>query len=692
MTRSHKAARNERATASRRTTRRLVFLLGAVPVLITAVLAVYRPTALARLDDMVYDALMRSGRTRPPGSHVVVVDVDERSLSTVGQWPWRRDRVGDLIARLREMGASTIALDIIFAESDRYGRLQDPAGSSGDGGKRRKGGPATPDDVLAGTLREGRVVLGYGLTFDAAGRTGNACVLHPVGLAILQPREETGDAPYFRATGAVCSLPMLAQAAAASGFLNAAPDADGILRRVPLLAEFDGRVYPGLALAAVAAATGAREMVLEVSNVNSASLMLDQRIVPVDGKSNLLLRYRGKKRMFPYLSAADVLSGQVPAGTLRGKIVFVGTTALGTREVVATPLDTLFSGVEVQATVADNLLEQDFIKRSPFGTTFEGLVVVVLGIAFAGLVASTGIVPGLLGGAGSLAALWWGAVWLLSNNGVFVSPLFPALGVMSALAVMTSAKFVVERRRADSAGREKTTAQSLMVQTLLSLTEVRDAETGRHSYRTQRYARLLAEQLSTHPDFRDYLTPERIELLSSLAPLHDIGKVGMPDCILNKPGALTPEELTEMRKHPALGRDVILKAEQRVGVRDDATLAMAKDIVYTHHERWDGTGYPQGLRGTEIPVAGRVMAVVDVYDAAGTRVLYRSPMSHDDTVQFIVGRKGTHFDPAVVEAFVSVAGVLKRVAHEASDEGTNEEPADLTGLTLEARGAQRSSG
>src|SRR5204863_604758 len=139
--------------------------------------------------------------------------------------------------------------------------------------------------------------------------------------------------------------------------------------------------------------------------------------------------------------------------------------------------------------------------------------------------------------------------------------------------------------------------QRLMIQTLLSLTETRDAETGRHSRRTQRYAKVLAEELSTINGFSDYLTPERIELLSSLAPLHDIGKVGIPDHILNKPGALTAEEMAQMRKHPALGREVILKAEQQVGVHDDATLAMAKDIVYTHHERWDGTGYPQGLRG-----------------------------------------------------------------------------------------------
>src|SRR4029453_19353483 len=179
-----------------------------------------------------------------------------------------------------------------------------------------------------------------------------------------------------------------------------------------------------------------------------------------------------------------------------------------------------------------------------------------------------------------------------------------------------------------------------MIQTLLSLTETRDAETGRHSRRTQQYVRLLAEQLSIHPEFRDYLTPEKIDLVSSLAPLHDIGKVGVPDHILNKPGPLTPDELAEMQKHPALGHEVILKAEQQVGVYDDATLAMAKDIVFTHHERWDGTGYPQGLRGDLIPIPGRVMAIVDVYDAAVTRTLYRRTMSHEDTVKFIVAGKG----------------------------------------------------
>jgi adenylate cyclase len=621
-----------------------VFLCGLGAVIVTAVLAVFPPALLWRLNNAAYDIVLRSAPTRPLDGRVVIVDVDERSLAAIGQWPWRRDRVGDLIARLRTMGAATIALDIVFSESDR------------DGDRA--------DDALAATLREGRVVLGHAMRFDNAATPTTACVLHPVAPAVLHVGEETGDAPYFHATGVVCNLPILSQAAGASGFMNAVPDGDGILRRAPLLIEFDGRVYPSLALAATMAATGSRDLALRIANVNTASLTVGDRVVPVDGRANALLRYRGRKQTFPYVSAADVLSGDVAAGRLQDKIVFVGTTALGTREVVATPLDTLFVGVEVQATIADNLLQQDFISRSPFGTALEGMAVLAVGIALTWLVASTGTFSGMLGSGISIAALWYVAGWVLSTTGVFVSPVMPTIGIFAALGIMTLMKFFVERGRADTAGRERTTAQRLMIQTLLSLTETRDAETGRHSRRTQRYVRLLAEQLSTHPQFQDYLTPERIDLVSSLAPLHDIGKVGVPDHILNKPGALTPDELVEMQKHPEYGYDVILKAEGRVGVRDDAILAVAKDIVYTHHERWDGTGYPRRLRGTEIPIEGRVMAVVDVYDATTTRTLYRPSMSHDDAVKFIVERRATHFDPVVVEAFVDVAPRFKIVSAE----------------------------
>ena len=618
-----------------------------------AALALLRPAVLVRLDDATYDAVLRIAGTRPPDPSVVIVDVDERSLDTGGQWPWRRDVVGRLVTGLRDAGAAVIAIDIVFAEADSH-----ETGRTGDG-------PAvTLDEELARALQRSPVVLGYGLHFDEGAAVKRPCLLHPAPIAVVQPPGESAT-PMFQATGAVCNLPILSAAAGRSGFLNAAPDRDGILRRVPLLAEIDGRVYPSLALAAVTAARPGGSLALRVLNVNASTLSIGDRSVPLDGRSNMLLGYRGKKRTFPYVSAGDVLSGAIPPDAVRGKIVFVGTSALGTREVVATPLDTQFVGVEVQATTADNLLQQDFIHRTVNGSMLDAVVALGFGVLLAVTFASAGVVAGLLGGAVGLIGSWLGAASLLDSSRVFVSPLFTTIAILAGLASMTLAKFTVERGRANTESRGKTAAQRLMVQTLLSLTEVRDAETGRHSRRTQEYARLLAEPLSRHPDYREYLTRERIDLLTSLAPLHDIGKVGISDRVLNKPGALTPEEQIEMRRHPELGRDVIVRAEARVGIRDDVTLQLAKDIVYTHHERWDGTGYPQGLQATEIPIPGRIMALVDVYDAVRARSLYKKCLSHEEAIALIVRGKGTHFDPAVVDAFMQVAGSFEALSGEA---------------------------
>jgi adenylate cyclase len=619
---------------------RLVLLCGLIPTVAAAVLSLLRPSFLTPLEYRGYDMVVRSAGMRPRSDRVVIVDVDDRSLSAIGQWPWRRDVVADLVTRLRDMGASVVALDIIFAEPDRTGGTN-------------------ADAALADALRGGRVVIGYAMTFEPS--SAGTCGDRPFPLAVIRRDDETED-PFFRATGTICSLPALSAAAAASGFLNAAPDPDGLLRRTPLLMEYGGRVYPALALAAVAVTTGSRSAALRVTDVNSSSLTLGSGRVPLDGKSNMLLRYRGAKRTFPYLSAADVLSGRVRAADVRGKIVFVGTTALGTREVVATPLDTLFTGVEVQATVADNLLQQDSVHRPADAVMLETAVVLALGIVLALLVRKRGLGWGAAAAAAGIIVVWGAAIVLMSEQSLFLSPLFPTLGLTTSLAAMTVAGLTIERRRADDADQQTDASRRLMVQTLLSLTETRDAETGGHSRRTEQYTRVLAEQLATHPDYKDYLTPERIAMLARLAPLHDIGKVGVPDRLLLKQGTLTAEELEEIRKHPVYGREVIAQAEQQAGVHGDAALAIAKEIIYTHHEWWDGTGYPQGLKGTEIPVAGRIVALVDVYDAVHMRRRYSSPKSHEDTVSLIVSMRGTHFDPAVVDAFVEVSPVLRRLS------------------------------
>jgi adenylate cyclase len=561
--------------------RRILLLCGLLPTLAAALLSLTRPAALVNLEFFVYDTLVRWTPTRLPSGKIVIVDVDEKSLASVGQWPWRRDIIGRLIDSLRDRGAAAVALDIMFPETDRF-----------------EGSGISPDAVLSDSLRRGRVILGYGLLFDATRDAPKPCVQHALGLPIIRSAGVQTDDPFFQATSAVCNIPTLTAAAQASGFLNAAPDPDGILRRAPLLMQYDERVYPALSLAAVRSTSNAQDLVLRVANVNTASLGIAGRDVPLDGKSNLLLRYRGAKRTFPYISAVDILEGHVDPSEFHDRIVFVGTTALGTREVVATPLDTLFVGVEVQATVADNLLQRDFMYRPEHGVTLETQAVIGLGTVTALIVARFGLVWGAIAAISFLIAAWTGSQSLLATDGAYFSPLYPSMSLLASLAAMTVAGFGVERRRAERAGVDKAKSHRLMVQTLLSLTGIRDLETGRHSKRTQRYARVIAEELAKHPNYRDYLTPERVELLASLAPLHDIGKVGVPDRVLNKPGHLTPEELAEMRRHPRYGRDVIENAERAAGVRDDVALAIAKDIVTRTTNGGTARAIPKGCAAT----------------------------------------------------------------------------------------------
>lgn len=192
--------------------------------------------------------------------------------------------------------------------------------------------------------------------------------------------------------------------------------------------------------------------------------------------------------------------------------------------------------------------------------------------------------------------------------------------------------------------------RDVTILSLATLAETRDNETGAHLLRTQRYVQTLAQHLRDHPKHREFLSAENIDLLYKSAPLHDIGKVGIPDAILLKPGKLTEEEFAIMKNHPALGRDALRVAEKALG--SNSFLAIAGEIAYTHHEKWDGSGYPNGLKDEDIPLSGRLMAVADVYDALISARVYKPAFSHDQAMGIIKEGSGSHFDPLVIEALI----------------------------------------
>ena len=214
--------------------------------------------------------------------------------------------------------------------------------------------------------------------------------------------------------------------------------------------------------------------------------------------------------------------------------------------------------------------------------------------------------------------------------------------------------------------REVMAIQDVTIQAMASLAETRDNETGNHIRRTQHYVKVLAERLRDHPRFRHFLNDETIRLLFKSAPLHDIGKIGIPDHILLKPGRFTPEEFEIMKTHTTLGRDAIQRAEDQLGVAVDF-LSLAKEIAYSHQEKWDGSGYPQALAGDDIPISARLMAVADVYDALISRRVYKQGMPHEEAVEIIRQGRGSHFDPDICDAFLAHVEQFQAIAERFAD-------------------------
>lgn len=213
---------------------------------------------------------------------------------------------------------------------------------------------------------------------------------------------------------------------------------------------------------------------------------------------------------------------------------------------------------------------------------------------------------------------------------------------------------------------ELATVQHVTIAALTALAETRDNETGNHIQRTQHYVRALALQLQNHPRFTSFLTASTIEMLFRSAPLHDIGKVGIPDRILLKPGRFEPEDMAIMKTHTTLGRDVIEQAERLIGAKV-GFLTIAKEIAYSHQEKWDGSGYPEGLAGEAIPVSARLMALADVYDAIISRRVYKEGMSHASAVHIITQGRGQHFDPDIVDAFLAILDEFQDIAARYAD-------------------------
>ena len=665
--------------------RSLVLAAGCALTLALGAVSLLRPAFLANLDGRFFDALVPNDK--PPAGYQlpVVVALDDASLARFGRWPWPRTLVADLLGRIAAQHPASVGIDIIFAERElpppgapaARGSSGLAPGAAAGPGPEDPGAPApggagglSPGDLaLARALAAGPFVLGYEMTFAPTADSPDAAgLVHPLNLVSLA---ETGSRDpengLWKATGAVTSRPEFSRCVGLSGFVNAAMEQDGILRRMPVLIRHGDRVYPSLALAAVLRSRSLPEAVLASTWFGDVTLAIGERRIPLDDRGRLLLRYRGWHGGTEPLSAAALLEGRVPPGALRGRVVLVGATATGMGESVTTPVQqsSLLSGVQVHAIAAENILNGDFAGNAPW--IFRLCATLFLG-ALATL--SCAFLPAL-GGALLLClaggAAWLGSCGLFQGSGLFLSPVLPVLALALNFSLLAPIRLFCGEKRGLRQTRDLAATRDFVMSSLAALTEIRDTETGAHIMRTQRYLHILCQELTRCPRYRQLLDPDTIDLLAKLAPLHDIGKVGLPDHLLHKTSAFTAEEYREVKKHAAYGRDTILKAEQRAGIRDDELLRYAKDMAYSHHERWDGSGYPEGLRGEEIPWVGRIMAIADTYDALISRRVYKEPIPRDTAVRIIAKGSGKLFDPDIVDAFTKVEEQWWQIACELID-------------------------
>ncbi|MEO9078019.1 MAG: HD domain-containing phosphohydrolase, partial [Rhodanobacter sp.] len=463
-----------------------------------------------------------------------------------------------------------------------------------------------------------------------------------------------------RATGLLNSVDAITSQTRISGFLNSRLDADGALRRLPLLIEHDGVIHASLALAATMRSLGVGSGRVE-SGTHGLSIRVGSHRIAVDQAGYALLRFNGPSQRYDSVPAVDVLNGRVRPTDLRGKIVFIGSSALGLHDVDRTAVDRDFSGLKIQSVMAQNILDDNAVRIPVWGSNAALLLGVLLALVFSLLfIAGRGLVIlatfCLLSGVALVAMV---AV-VFVRAGLFIPMSVPLLVLSTLLVLSLVVRFAINQRRAQRLRRQLENARQVTIESMAAVAETRDPETGAHIKRTQHYVRAVAKRLQQSGHYTQILTKEYVDLLFLSAPLHDIGKVGVPDHILLKPGPLTAEEQKIMRRHAEFGRKIILSTAKQI--EGDNFLLIAGEIAATHHEKWDGTGYPAELRGQDIPLSGRIMAVADIYDALISRRCYKAPFPHERATALMRDLRNTTFDPVVLDAFFAIEAEIVQIA------------------------------
>lgn len=438
---------------------RTILLAGIVLSLFIVAAYLIHPRFIRSVNSRTTDVIMAFSDRRPASGSVVVVDLDEKSLARYGQWPWPRYRLSQLLQKIADTGAASIALDMILAEPDRTSpqNWQSSIGSELGYLIDTSGIPAEAldhDRYLANTLAKGPYVLGYEFLFSDRANPKTECGIHPLVVArINRPDAELPKTRFFSADGVVCNRQLFSNSVKYSGFLNATPDSDGILRRVPLVIRFEERLFPSFALATLMRAKNSQLVDISETNSGFLKLVVGGKAVPIDRQGNMMVSFT-RAGALPRISAGDLLGGTVLPENLKDRIVLVGSSASGLEHIYQTSGTPVYSHVDLHAQVLENLVTGQSVVRPGEFLLWEALSGLFLAVLTCLIIARMGILTSAAVAGLSISGIWIGFGLIFRANGLLFSPLLPTVLVLLNYAVLTILKewknHLLAKKQADS--------------------------------------------------------------------------------------------------------------------------------------------------------------------------------------------------------------------------------------------------
>lgn len=608
------------------------------------------------LDYQIYD-LIKPKLNLDKSDSVVVVEIDEKSLEIFGQWPWSRILVAKLAQEILLSKPAAFGMDVIFSEKDRTS-LDEIKNFYKDSLNLDLNTSKIPaplldnDKILATSLEAGNSVLAVFASNIPRNKACNKLTTIKSN-SIFENIDKIDDL--------ICSYEPLNALARANGFINARAFSDGVLRYTNLFFYYKNSLIPSFSVAMLMQVDPNLTLLEDEKNRGLKVKFLEKEVKLNDEAKALNEIY--PKNKFKTFSASDVLLDRVDKSEFSGKFVLFGATALGLNDHFVSSGGKIRSGIFYHASLIENFLTNSLVSQPNFYKDLNFYLSVLVLVLLAFMIVRYGYLPSFFVFV-LLTVTAFVSAEIKLKSGVYISIGYIVIPVFIIFLFFTLSMTFYSFWEKRSFLKELEEAHSSAIDSMITVVEGKDRETGGHILRTREYVRVLAQYLRKKGIYN--FSPTFIKVLCQAVPLHDIGKVAIPDNILNKNGSLDEKEWEIMKKHVIYGKEIIQKAKMRSSGKN-LFLNAATNIAYTHHEKWDGSGYPQGLKGDEIPIEGRLMAIADVYDALTSKRVYKEKFNYEKAENMIINESGTHFDPILIKAFIDLKSEFRKIAQKYED-------------------------